>query len=320
MSIESEEWSSLSRNSTNGRTLYRRVAPIRWLFQALNPIAPSLVGRMAFGLFRVTQRYRLPPRERKWIANAEVLKLELDGRRVSGYSWGSGPTVLLLHGWSGRGSQLGAFAEPLVKEGLRVVALDVPGHAGSAGRLSSLPQFAETVELASRHFGPLRGVVAHSFGAAGTGWALWRRSGLEVERLVFVAAPGDLDGYMESFRDLFGLSEESYDGLLAELERKFGVRWAESRHATTIAADRTPMLVIHDRNDPETPYAGAEEIARAWPRSRLVTTTRLKHHRILREPRVIAEAVDFLTDPAVVEPDYRPLPPRPPGARIPAPL
>lgn len=301
MSIESEEWSSLSRNSTNGRTLYRRVAPIRWLFRALNPIAPALVGRMAFGLFRVTQRHRQPERERKWVADAQPLELQLDGRRVAGWSWGSGPTVLLMHGWSGRGSQLGAFAEPLVKEGLRVVALDVPGHARSAGRFSSLPQFADTVDLAGRHFGPLRGVVAHSFGAAGTGWALWSKSDLEVERLVFVAAPGDLDGYMDSFRDLFGLSPESYTGLLAALERKFGVRWSESRHATTIAADPTPMLVIHDQNDPETPYAGALEIARSWPRSRLVTTTRLKHHRILREPRVIAEAVDFLTDPAVVE-------------------
>jgi pimeloyl-ACP methyl ester carboxylesterase len=179
------------------------------------------------------------------------------------------------------------------------VALDAPGHAGSTGRLSSLPQFADTVELADRHFGPLRGVVAHSFGAAGTGWSLWRSPGLEIERLVFVAAPGDLDSYMQSFRELFGLSAKSYDGLLEALERKFGVRWSESRHATTIAAGRTPMLVIHDRNDPETPYEGALAIESAWTDSRLVTTERLGHHRILREPRAIAEAVDFLVDPAV---------------------
>lgn len=315
MPSESAEWSSLSKKSTNGRLLYRRVAPIRWLFRVLDPVAPRLVGRLAFGLFRVTQRYRRPKRENRWIADAQRLDLELDGRRVSGWSWGSGPTVLLLHGWSGRGSQLGAFAEPLVKEGLRVVALDAPGHDGSAGRFSSLPQFADTVELAHRQFGPLRGVVAHSFGAAGTGWALWRRPGFElgIERLVFVAAPGDLDGYMQSFRELFGLSSKSYDGLLAALEAKFGVRWSESRHATTIAANGTPMLVIHDEDDAETPYAGALEIARGWPNSRLVTTQRLGHHRILREPRAIAEAVDFLTDPAVID-----SPPTPEAGRVPA--
>jgi pimeloyl-ACP methyl ester carboxylesterase len=294
-----EEWSSLSRNSTNGRTLYRRLAPIRWLFRTLSPVAPWLVGRLAFRLFRFSQRYRRPPRENGWVAEAERLELELDGRRVTGWSWGSGPTVLLMHGWSGRGSQMGAFAEPLVKEGLRVVALDAPGHGGSAGRFSSLPQFAATVELAGRHFGPLRGVIAHSFGAAGTGWALWRGGELRAERLVFVGAPGDLDGYMVAFREMFGLTDASYAALLGALQSTFGMQWEESRWATTIAADHTPMLVIHDRSDPETPYSGGLAIAEAWSNGRLVTTERLGHFRILREPRVIAEAVDFLTDPAV---------------------
>jgi hypothetical protein len=42
-------------------------------------------------------------------------------RRLPVYSWGSGPTILLAHGWSGRGSQLGAFVEPLVEQGFRLV-------------------------------------------------------------------------------------------------------------------------------------------------------------------------------------------------------
>ena len=45
------------------------------------------------------------------------------------YSWGSGPTVLLVHGWEGRGSQLSAFAPALVKAGFRVVAVDMPAMA-----------------------------------------------------------------------------------------------------------------------------------------------------------------------------------------------
>jgi len=33
--------------------------------------------------------------------------------------WGKGPTVMLVHGWSGRGAQLGELVEPLVAAGDR---------------------------------------------------------------------------------------------------------------------------------------------------------------------------------------------------------
>ena len=52
---------------------------------------------------------------------------------------------------------------------------------------------------------------------------------------------------------------------------------------TTIAADETPMLVVHDEGDDEAPYSGGLAIAHAWPASRLFTTTGLGHRRILRD-------------------------------------
>lgn len=288
----SEGWSSISRNSTNGRILFRRTAPIRWTLRALVPIAPKLVGRIGFLLFRTTQRYPLPSRERSWVDGAEPVELLLDGERLCGWSWGEGPSVLLMHGWGGRGSQMGGLATAIAEAGFRAIALDAPGHGGSAGRLSSLPQFAATVALAAEKFGPLRGVVAHSFGAAGTGWAL--REPLGVEKLVFVAAPGDLQGYLSGVRDLFGLTDVGLAHMIGNLERSFGIEWRRSRHATTITADATPMLVVHDEGDDETPYSGGLEIARAWPNSRLITTEGLGHRRILRDPQVLAQVTAFL--------------------------
>lgn len=287
-----EGWSSISRNSTNGRILFRRVAPIRWTLRALQAVAPGLVAHIAFRLFRTTQRHRVPARERKWLRTARPVELELDGRRIRGWSWGEGQAVLLMHGWGGRASQMGALALGVAKAGYRAVALDAPGHGDSAGRLSSLPQFGNTVRLADEAFGPLRAVIAHSFGAAGTGWAYHRR--LRTERLVFIGSPGDLNGYMRGFRELFGLSEPTFERMLGVLERTFAVRWSESRYSTTIAADETPMLVVHDESDDETPYSGALAISSAWPRSRLVTTTGLGHRRILRDRKVVAEVAGFV--------------------------
>ena len=81
----SEEWSSISRNSTNGRLIYRKVRPVRVAFRLLAPIAPRLVGKLAFRLFRTTQRFSVPRREASWLASAapvELLKLHARGAHV----------------------------------------------------------------------------------------------------------------------------------------------------------------------------------------------------------------------------------------------
>jgi hypothetical protein len=41
-------------------------------------------------------------------------------------------------------------------------------------------------------------------------------------------------------------------------------------------------------------WSGGRDIANAWPDARLLTTSRLGHRRILRDPGVVAEVVGFL--------------------------
>ncbi|MDX1503328.1 MAG: alpha/beta fold hydrolase [Thermoanaerobaculia bacterium] len=267
-------------------------AVIRAGFSVLERLAPGLVGPAAVRIFRTARRFPTPDRELAWLASAEPLTLAAGGRRIAGHSWGRGPTVLLLHGWEGRGSQMGAFARPLADAGYRVVALDAPGHGGSEGRLSSLPEFAAAVIAADDELGPLHAIVAHSFGAAGTGWALL--SGVEAERLVFLAAPDDLHRYIGFYSSLLGLSARGRHAMLATLEKRAGVDWSRARYATAAAADATPILVVHDEDDPECPFAGGRKIAEAWPRAEMTSTTGLGHNRILRDPAVVARVVGFV--------------------------
>ncbi|HEX8728518.1 MAG TPA: hypothetical protein VF739_07855, partial [Ktedonobacterales bacterium] len=48
-------------------------------------------------------------------------------------SFGAGPRVLLVHGWEGRGMNLGMFIAPLTAAGYQVLALDGPAHGESPG-------------------------------------------------------------------------------------------------------------------------------------------------------------------------------------------
>jgi hypothetical protein len=58
--------------------------------------------------------------------------------------------------------------------------------------------------------------------------------------------------------------------------------------------DTPPLLVVHDRDDRETFWRESQDIVAAWPDATLRTTTGLGHRRILREPSIVGEVVDFV--------------------------
>lgn len=292
-----------SQKSTNVRATPWQLLPVRAAFRLLCPTFPGLAARWAVRLFRTVRPFPRPEREEGWLAGARPLRLPAgdtgaEGRSLAAWSWGeeTSPTVLLVHGWEGRGSQMGAFAAPLVERGFRVVTYDAPGHGDSGGRLSSLPETAAAVSAAARELGPLAGVVAHSFGVAATCYGLMTGSLPDhlAGRLVFVAPPGDLHHYIRYTADLLGLTPEVEERFVTHLEERFGVDWAQARSCTTRAAREIPLLVIADRDDDETPLAEARRVAAAWPGSRFTATAGLGHRRILRAPAVVAEAADFL--------------------------
>jgi hypothetical protein len=58
-----------------------------------------------------------------------------------------------------------------------------------------------------------------------------------------------------------------------------------------------PLLLVHDPDDPDSPYSTSERIVGVWPDAKLVTTRglgRLAHYRILRHRPAIQAAVEFI--------------------------
>ena len=251
---------------------------------------------MAELLFLRPPRFARPHREWQWLETAEPVRFRYRDQELPGWSWGHGPTVLLVHGWAGRGSQLGAFAEPLARRGFRVVTFDAPGHGAAPGRRSSLPEFAAAVRAVGDQLWPLRGLVAHSFGAAATLVAL--SEGLVIDRLVFAAPPADLSYFTEGFVRLFGFPSAIARGLERRLERRFGFDWDDLQPLTLARAGRRPpLLLFHDHDDPEVPFDQATALAAVWPGAELDATRELGHRGLLRDARVVARAAEFLAQP-----------------------
>ena len=279
--------------STNDRAFYRKLAPLRWVLRHLGAVAPKTTGKIGLRLFRTPHPHPTPRREKQWLESAERFEVEIAGETFAAWSWGEGPIILLVHGWEGRGSQMGAFARPLVDAGFRVVTFDGPAHGASSGKLASVPQFATAIRGLTQRIGPLHGIVTHSFGGAATAWAM--RHGLEVDRLVFIAPPADLDEYMDYFCDLLGLTDRVRQELTGTMEKRFDLLWEEVCRAILQPQADTPLLVIHDREDRDSAFTNGESVAGAWPDSQFFATTGLGHRRILRSPDVVAKAVSFLS-------------------------
>lgn len=299
------------------RSTSTREKLIRSGFRAAGAVAPRAVGRLAFRLFCTPpRRRRLNPGEERMaqrmaplLARAERRMVAFDGGRVAAYAWRTeaGPArgrVLLVHGWSGRALVMMAFVEPLLREGLDVAALDLPGHGDSEGRLLSLPLGARSVQAVAAALGGVTGVVAHSFG--GPVSALAAEGGppltaaMPVERIVLIASPNSMGTVTRRFSDRIGLTERSRAALETEI-RRVARRPAEAFVVGEFLARLgKPALIIHDADDRDVPHVRAEEIVATAPASaRLMTTTRVGHRRIVLAPKVIRAAARFLAEPAL---------------------
>ena len=283
--------------------LPRAPAPVRAAFGWLGRRAPDLAAGIGAALFLTPARFRRPPRERRWLESAEPFTVRAGGRRVAAWSWGEPdrPAVLLVHGWAGRGSQLGAFAGALAAAGLRAVTFDAPGHGESQGRRSSLLAMSDALLAVAESVEAVAGVVAHSAGAAAATWAF--RRGLAdfagrasgATRVVYVAPPAELSSYASTFAAAVGLPPAVAGRIQTRVERRFGVRWDELHGLGVARAQRAPLLIVHDRDDTEVALADGAALAAAWPGAHLLATAGLGHRRLLRDPEVVTAAVDFLT-------------------------
>jgi pimeloyl-ACP methyl ester carboxylesterase len=274
--------------STNVRSHVSTPVWFRATFSTASHLAPSLTAAVAERLFFKTRRNSPRAQERDVLEGATPSSIA--GMKT--WSWGHGPTVLLVHGWNGRATQLGEFIEPLVARGFRVVAFDAFGHGDSPGSSMSLPEMAACVRRIADEMGDVYGVIAHSMGGAATTIAL--RDGLEVERAVFISPPADPREFLEIFSGSLAITDEVRALLKERVERRVGVSMEDMRATVIAPSMQVPLLVIHDRNDKEVPVRAGQSIAEAWPSADLIITEGLGHQRILRADAVTNVAVSFL--------------------------
>lgn len=292
---------SSSQKSTTVRSR-KKIRLARAALQTAYLVSENLGAGLTERLFTSPRRFPRPPRERAVLATGRPFQIDValraprwsgGTRRLAAWRWGQGPAVLLVHGWEGRGSQLGAFVDPLLAAGLSVIAFDAPGHGDSPGHRAYLPDFADAVIDVAAAVGPVHATISHSFGAAAVLLA-HGRGGLDATRNVMIAPNALIEDSLRSFARELGLDEADRARFAERLGASTGVPLAALRVEALAGARDAELLVVHDREDREVPLAHGQALVTAWPGARLEITSGLGHRRILRDPEVIARAVELV--------------------------
>lgn len=214
------------------------------------------------------------------------------------YQWGAGEPVLLVHGWDGRGTQMGPFVGPLVAAGYRAIALDLPAHGKSGQRRTNMLESAAAIRHVAESIGPLVAVIAHSFGAGATAKAV--ADGMDARKAILISPPANLRWLVDNYHQMLNLSAEATRQLELILETTYGSSiWKDVSTDHNMALASLPGLIVHDQEDRDVPYVQGQRLHEHWPESRLLTTSGLGHRRVLRDREVIDQCVKFISNTPV---------------------
>lgn len=259
-------------------------------------LSRRLAGPFARTLWFTPWRVPVGERERNrragWLDGTRQVRIRAGDVDLAGFATGDGPVVLLVHGWGEEAASLGAYVQPLVAAGFRVVGLDLPGHGASGDGPTNLYTLGGAIRDAASQV-DARAVIAHSMGSASTMLAI--REGLELDAVAFLAPPVRLEHALEQFTKMFRIPPKAVVGLRDTIEREFGADvWADTSGDLLAPSLDVPALIVHDRDDPQVPLADAELLAGVWPGSRLEVTEGFGHTKLMRAGVVVNEVVHFL--------------------------
>lgn len=235
----------------------------------------------------------MPSREKPVYDQARFHNLKTDKSTFEALEWENrGPKVLLVHGWSGRGTQFFKIIEGLLEKKFHVFAINAPGHGNSEKKKTNLFEFIDAIEIMVSQFGQFPFAIGHSLGGMAIFNALERN--LNAQKIVTIGSPANIRNVVFDFCDRLEVSHQIGERIIAKIEDRY--RMNSDNTSTDFLAGKfnPPGLIIHDVDDLDIDISNAEALKEKWPDANLVITEGKGHRKILMDIKVIDTIVGFL--------------------------
>lgn len=270
---------------------------IQWVFPKLEVIAPKLAHRCFVKIFFSPFRYPIPEKEKAYIDKSEKFTFRIKGKRIQGYRWGSGPAVVVVHGWAGRATQFRKFIDALNANGFQVIGFDGPAHGFSEGKNTDVWEFEEALRWIFSNIAQPVAVIAHSYGGAAV--LCSAMNGLRVPKLINISSPTIADEILRTYLRTINGSKPTGEAFKTYFRSRYGKPYEEATAMYFVQHLPQPidLLLINDEQDQEAKMVNAEELQRVYPSAKLIRTSGLGHTRILKDDTVVAKCLDFIKAP-----------------------
>ena len=282
-------------NKKNTSPVLRIPTSIRFGVWFSQQLSTSLATQLALYLFFRPQRFKRPVREQEMHEHALQTSSyvpEID-KEIQVFRFaGKGPKVLLLHGWSGRGTQLFAFADELRKSNAEVVTFDMPAHGQSLGNKTNIVELVACIKEVHTKYGPFDHAIAHSMGSMALLRAL--RDGILMKSVAIIGSGDKIRNVFYRFSEQLQFSDKVTEQMIQTVEKKFGMNLESYSSSMSLEHLEMPLLIVHDKDDKETPFTYSKDLHKIANNSELLLTSGLGHHRILRDSKTVQHIVQFI--------------------------
>ena len=269
--------------------------PVSYFAKILELISSRLASFFGIRLFITPVNFPIPKREQYMLKSAQKKRLHIPEikKEIEILSYGySKKKVLLVHGWSGRSTQLFAFADKLLENGYMVISFDGPAHGKSTGKTTMMPEFLKTIQKINTTFGPFEAAIGHSFGAT----SLYNAAAtfLDIKTFIAIGSGDRISDIISNFVKNLYLNEKSAKKIQLGLEKKWMIHVDDFSSSAVAKKIKIPVLVVHDIIDGDVPVSCAYRIRQNLEKGSLLITNGLGHTKILRNNEIVHKSIKFI--------------------------
>ncbi len=258
-------------------------------------VSKNLATKFAARIFTTPIKHKVPKREFEMNLKSiqKSILVPAINKNITVYQYGqSNRKVLLVHGWSGRGTQLFKIADELLNTGYSTVSFDAPAHGKSEGKTTLMSEFIASILEIEKEFGPFEIAIGHSLGGMSVLNAI--KDGLNVNKAVIIGSGDIVQDILDEFILKLKLKKEFSERLRIFFEDKYQLKMDDFSAYRAAQKIKIPVLVIHDNDDPEVLVKAGIHIHQNLDNGSLFLTDGLGHRKILGNQNVIKKILEFI--------------------------
>jgi esterase/lipase len=260
---------------------------------AIKVLPESIASPLTRVLAAMTQRQPVSPLEREALNHARQLRFG-DGDKNVAWVWGTGPLVVLVHGWNGRAAQMAPLALRLSEFGFQSVAIDVTGHGDSPKRHTRWDYFFKDIAALSQVLKePVFAYVGHSAGAL-TVMAARGLKGIAAKRYVCICAPSYPFPPINVIQRKLSPKKAVIDRYKNFLAEQFETTWEHLQTGSSYIGAGFDLLLFYDETDRFVDHGEGDKIKSLCPGAQLVKTCAYSHNKVLAAPELMEATAAFL--------------------------